>query len=330
MKEKPRKSHILTLILIPVLVVFLVMQVVACSFDVFGTKDKNKDDKLEITILDVGKADAILLRTANHTVMIDSGERDHEQGASAGFLVDYLTEQGVVALDYLIITHFDRDHVGGAAVIIENFDVKAVIVPDYRRESRHYLRFQAAMQEKGITAQVLASKATYDFYFDGVEFTVYASHQEFAEYIVHDEEEDDEDYLDRQHQDDDNDDYIAARDLPNVNNFSLVTSISHRENHFLFTADAKAARIREILATPSITEKDYVFMQIPHHGNLNRRSLEFINAIQPSFAVITCSHKRPPDVEIIDALADIGANVFLTADGNVYLESDGLRIDVSQ
>ena len=46
-----------------------------------------------------------------------------------------LEDMGVESIDYLMITHFDRDHAGGAAQIIQDFDVKALLRPEYMKES---------------------------------------------------------------------------------------------------------------------------------------------------------------------------------------------------
>ena len=60
----------------------------------------------KVICMNVGKADAIILRTQNSTVIIDTGEDDegHE-------IVSYLQQQNIDTIDYLIITHFDQDHV---------------------------------------------------------------------------------------------------------------------------------------------------------------------------------------------------------------------------
>ena len=67
-------------------------------------------DGLEVTVLDAGKADAILLTTPDSAVLIDCGEK--------GFgdeILGELAARGIGRLDVLIVTHFDQDHVGGAA-----------------------------------------------------------------------------------------------------------------------------------------------------------------------------------------------------------------------
>ena len=59
---------------------------------------------LNVTVLDTGKSDCILVEADGRTMMIDAGyEENGEQ------IVDFLRERGIVRLDYLLITHFDKD-----------------------------------------------------------------------------------------------------------------------------------------------------------------------------------------------------------------------------
>ncbi|MDR2571286.1 MAG: hypothetical protein LBD23_13505, partial [Oscillospiraceae bacterium] len=126
---------------------------------------------------------------------------------------------------------------------------------------------------------------------------------------------------------DDDTDTSSDADV-NVNNYSLVTSINHGNNNFLFAGDAKARRIREILETEEIAITEFNFLKVPHHGVYNRRSTEFIHAISPGHAVITDSPERPADERIIAALNDVGAKIYTTKNGNIYIISNGNRIKV--
>ena len=64
-------------------------------------------DTMEILVFGIGRSDSILITTDNYVMMIDTGERQHGR-----LIADYLLEQNINTIDYLIITHFDSDHVG--------------------------------------------------------------------------------------------------------------------------------------------------------------------------------------------------------------------------
>ncbi len=84
------------------------------------------ENKFNISILKVGQADAIILQTENRTVVIDCGEED-----DGDEVVEYLKNAGAEKIDYLFITHYDKDHVGGASEVLNNFKTDEIVMPDY-------------------------------------------------------------------------------------------------------------------------------------------------------------------------------------------------------
>ena len=270
--------------------------------------DKPVFDMLEIYIFDAGKADAILIMTENYIIMIDTGENRHGEE-----LVQALTDKNIGVIDYLILTHYHKDHIGGAHVIINNIRVKNIIVPNYGKESRHYDRLVNAVSDAGLESFILKEELSLTI--DSAVFNLYPAQSEYYFYA------DSDDDIDEDGDFEDEDEPVT-----NENNFSIVTSINHGANNFLFTGDAKAKRLREVLRTGSIMLKNYDFLKVPHHGGHNKRSQEFIYAISPDYAVITCSPEDMPDSRVIDALEDVGSEIFLTVHGGVYVKSDGNRI----
>ena len=86
--------------------------------------------ELTVHFFDAGKADAILLTTPDSTLLIDAGERGFGKTILA-----YLEEQGIERIDYLIVTHFDKDHVGGMARVINNIAVGTVLQSNQPKDS---------------------------------------------------------------------------------------------------------------------------------------------------------------------------------------------------
>jgi competence protein ComEC len=77
-----------------------------------------------ITTLDVGQGLAIVVRTANRTLLYDAGPQfgaDADSGERT--VAPYLRASGTARLDALVVTHDDSDHSGGAASVIGNFEV---------------------------------------------------------------------------------------------------------------------------------------------------------------------------------------------------------------
>ena len=103
-------------------------------------------DELQVTFFDVGKSDAILVEQSGYRMLIDTSFDDQ-----ADVLLDYFADHGIDTLDYLIITHFDKDHVGGADKILESVSVARVILPQYEKESKQYAQFMEALEQSAQT-----------------------------------------------------------------------------------------------------------------------------------------------------------------------------------
>ena len=122
--------------------------------------------EFEVSVLKVGQADAIVLKTQNNIAMIDCGEKD-----DGGDIVDFLSENGVDKIDYLFITHFDKDHVGGFPKVAKNFEVEKLIVPDYEGSNKEYEKYLKALDEHDIEPIFLTENM--EFVLDDVSFEVY-------------------------------------------------------------------------------------------------------------------------------------------------------------
>ena len=242
----------------------------------------------DVSVLKAGQADAIILKTQNHCAIIDCGEED-----DGDEVLEHLSENGIEKVDYLFITHFDKDHVGGAAEVLENVFVDNIITPDYEGTNGEYKKFIQAVNEKNYTPIKLTTEMS--FALDDVEFNVYPP--------------------------------LKSAYKEGDNDFSLAISAVHGENSFLFAGDAQEVRLSEILAQ---TNTEYDFLKVPHHGRIEKNSNTFFDRINPKYAVITCSDKNPADEKVLGLLSAIWCKTYLTSDGDVNIKSDGKEITVSQ
>lgn len=240
------------------------------------------------TLLKAGKADAIVLKTQNHSIVIDCGEK-----GDGDKVLKCLEDYGVSNVDYLFITHFDKDHVGGFPKLVKNISIGNIIVPDYEGSNKEYERYLEAVEENELAVTELSE----DFFFvlDDVLFEVSApKKQSYAE---------------------------------GDNDYSIVISAIHGENSFLFAGDAEEERLSELI---SELERGYDFLKVPHHGKYNNLTSRFINYINPSYAVICDSEKNPAAEETISALENAGCELYSTKDGDVSVLSDGYEIKITQ
>lgn len=244
---------------------------------------------MKITILKIGKADAIIINTGTHVVLIDAGEEDD------GYeIVAYLESEGIEKIDTMIITHFDTDHIGGADVVINNFKVDNVIEANYKKSSTEFVQFRQAMKDNGITPRQL--NFSYTFTYDEAVFKLIPPLK-------------------------------ASYPLDKDDEQSMVVSLTHGENTFLFAGDILTDRMKE-LTNSKIGEFDFV--KIPNHGVYCEGTEEFAAYILPEYAAITCSNKNPPDQNTVVAYQTIGSAVYETRLGNIIINSDGINISVTQ
>lgn len=243
-----------------------------------------------MTYFDVGKGDAILIETQEHTMLIDTGyDKTYE------VIQNYLSGQEIRKLDYLVITHFDKDHVGGADWIVKDFEVGQILQPDYEPDTGQYQEYCAALEESGLRPLALTETMRFDL--DDAEFCVYPPQKETYE------EED--------------------------NDFSLVISMMYGEKSFLFAGDSEEERLDELLEQTDF-DLPHDVLKVPHHGKWKDNSEDFLRAVSPGVAVITCSKDQPPGNKLYGMLTELGTEVYLTSDGTVTCLCDGKTVQMIQ
>lgn len=84
-------------------------------------------DTYSVTVLDVGQGQCILLQSKGRVYMVDCGG-DYD-AAAADTAAQTLMSQGIFRLDGLILTHFDRDHIGGAEYLLQRIPADSIFLP---------------------------------------------------------------------------------------------------------------------------------------------------------------------------------------------------------
>ena len=264
---------------------------------VFSGCQKENNEALEIpevvgsfdfTVLKAGQADALFMQTENHSIILDCGEKD-----DGDELVELLQEKGISNVDYIFITHFDKDHVGGFPEVMENVTASTIYVPNYKGNNDEYDAYLKVVDEKNLSITTLDEDIT--FMIDDVLFEVSTpKKQSYSE---------------------------------GDNDFSLVISVTHGENAFLFTGDAEADRLTEVI---SAFGRQYDFLKVPHHGKYNKNTKRFITTIKPTYSVICDSEKNPAEDETVSILEFVESEIYSTRNGNISVLSDGKEIKILQ
>lgn len=219
-------------------------------------------------------------------------------GNSTGTALQYyLDKQGITSLDYIIGTHPDEDHIGGMDVIITKLDCGTVMLPDCEKDTTSYRDVMDAIAYRAyeITRPVVGD--TYAL--GGAEFTIIAPNQ------------------------------TAYQDS---NNMSIGLVLTHGESSFLFTGDAEGLAEEDILNNGMEIDADV--LHVAHHGNGKGSTPDFVEAVSPDYAVISCERGNPyghPHSRTLHTLQENNVELFRTdVQGNIIAYSDGAEITWSQ
>lgn len=250
-----------------------------------------KGETFTITAFSVGKADALLLQEQDTAILLDTGEED-----DGVYLLEELKKRGITHLDVLLITHFDKDHVGSAALVMENLSVDTVLIPDYEGDRPEYLAFMESLEGH---SDVQTVTEPMEYTTGALDWMIYPAEE--PEEILNTEDEYD-------------------------NDMSLVAKVTYGTCRFLLTGDIEKTRIAQMLAADVDWQCDWIKM--PHHGRYQKALNRLLDAAQPSSAVICCSEKNPAEQKTLDMLKERGISVWDTSQQSVVTVSDGEKIAV--
>lgn len=109
-----------------------------------------------VHVIDVGQGDSILVKSGDHAMLIDAGERGNDQT-----ILDYLKANSVEKLDYIVATHPHSDHIGSMPKVIEGIKVDNIIMPKLPNSlvptTSIYQKLIKAIKASG--AKVISAKA---------------------------------------------------------------------------------------------------------------------------------------------------------------------------
>lgn len=249
--------------------------------------DTTPSGLLTVRTFSIGQADCILLTAGETTVMIDTGEKDDGKD-----IVSFLQSAGIDTIDLLVITHYDKDHVGGAPKILEAVKVKQLLLPDYPTDSKKYQKMMEA---------VIQSATPYEYVTE--DRTVTVGDLLFSLRVA------------RSPFDTTADDYD--------NEMSLVAMLTYGSTRFFFAGDAEAIRLGELLAEGDLACD---VLKMPHHGRYSENLAALLDACAPAYAILTDSEKNPAEDSVTALLQERNIAALHTAISDVLLVSDGKTV----
>ena len=250
--------------------------------------DKAGYGEMLTDIIDVGKGDCILIRTENTVTMIDTGFED-----TADYVKQYLRGKSVQGIDNMIITHYDKDHVGGAVKLMKDYKVGKIYLPDYEGVGSKYEDLMQAVYEQDIETERVGDSAS--FTADSVSFDISASGCEFVK--------------------------GDSGDEGNDNDMSLIVSAVNGSDSYLFAGDLENEGIEKYLSREG---KHYDVLKIPHHGEMCDKTELLLDAVTPKTALITDGKGDKMDKKLKKALESRSIAYYSSKkNGDITIKSSG-------
>ena len=243
---------------------------------------------LRVSCIDVGKGDCILVQSGAAVALIDSGYKK-----TSNKVLSYLSEQGVAKIDALVLTHYDKDHVGGFRAIAKALAVDAVYIPEYEGADSNYDETIRAIRDLGLSAQPVTEELKLDL--DGAQLSLYPSGVAYVP--------------------------DAKGDEGNDNDASLVATLAHGKDSYLFAADLEEEGIDAYLRAG---HGRFDVLKMPHHGQKGDNTEDFLDDVRPKIALVTDGFDDPVAKKTFKALAKRDVDTYCTSyDGTIVVKSDG-------
>ena len=276
-----------------------------------GSLEEIEEGDLQLHYIYAGQADCTAIRLPDNKVMIiDSGEETDAEMVTT-YLNDVFFESGENTIDYFILTHTDKDHIGGAKVLLENYDVKAVYRPRVTSKS-----------ETTISGVLAITTNIWDN-------TVKAMSN--ADEVITIEPDLEIEYTDTQ---DAQNSYSFTfygplDDYSDPNDYSPVMMLENAGKKYMFTGDASSDVEKEFLAAyTNHTDFDVDVLKVGHHGSDTSSCSEFLEVVKPEYTIISCGIDNKyghPHNEVINNLEAVHSQILRTdvSDSILIYNRDG-------
>ena len=250
-----------------------------------------KPSPLQIHFIDVGQGDACLIITPHqHSILIDTGGSINSD-FDIGSYVDlpYLRHYGINKLDYLILSHADTDHSGGASSILQKIPVNHLIIADEDKDL--YAKILKLPLNNPLLARAIVAKENTAFNLEDIHF----------QFLQNDEKE----------------------NLKSSNDSSNVLKLTYHNFSVLFTGDLPQTQEKYLL-NKNIAS---TILKVAHHGSKTSSSQEFLEHVRPQLAIISVGKYNSfghPSKEVLDRLNNLPTKILRTDEkGAIVIYTDG-------
>jgi competence protein ComEC len=245
----------------------------------------------EVTMIDVGQGDSILIHLPHGkgNYLIDTGgtihfpeekwrERAKPYEVGRDVVVPFLKAKGITKIDKLILTHGDMDHIGGTFSILQELEVKQILIPAVVEPSETELSIIEEAKKKRIPVIKVSSGEHWEN--NGSKYYILSPEKNFA----------------------------GERNSGSITIFAQLGGVN-----WFFGGDLDQAGEEEIIKKyPHLTVD---VLKAGHHGSKTSSDEAFIKQLKPNVALISAGEKNRyghPHQEVLDRLTNINSIIYRT------------------
>ncbi len=256
----------------------------------FYTDWQNSHRKMTFAMLDIGQGDALFVESPSGVQMLVDGGSMHSILAPLSKVMPLYDKK----IDVLMITNPDADHIGGFIDILKNYEVSYVIEPGTFNKSKTYAAVESLVKEKGVK-KIIAQKGMVIDLGAGVKDMILFPDRDVSKW--------------------------------STNDGSIVSRLTYGNNSVMLTGDATKMTEAIVLSENSAQFLKSDILKIGHHGSHTSTSKAFVQAVAPTYALISDGKGNSyghPHQETLDTLNSFGIKIFRTdLLGTIIFKSDG-------
>ena len=250
------------------------------------------DDRLQVSFLDVGQGDAILIQRGSQQILVDGGPSPQAIGLELGKMMPFWDR----TIDLVVLTHPQADHLTGLVEVLKRYKVRQVLYPDLKYESALYDEWPRLLEARNVKHSLVQAGQEIKF---GSDVLI---------------------------------EVLNPQTPPStdMNENGVVLRVALGQVSFLLTADI--GRSTELELVTHRAPLNSTVLKVAHHGSDTSTSPEFLAVANPRIAVISAGKDNTfglPNQEVLGRLEHkLGLeNIYRTDEhGRIEFITDGERL----